>query len=314
MQFTTYHNSPQNYAHLVESNFLNKDDHNHQIHKPPVKPGHTHIPGYGDISQSNGQFETNFNSKTSHDNFEYSKHLLDNFFDPVHNNELVHNSSFINNRSENPYRNGDAKHFFNYNPNMDNKNINVPYANNYGTIDPNNTWDPYLNPKNNLESYLSQQIVKNIDHKHLIESQRSNLNSFYPKDINPYNNFLKDFNPSDNFITGKNNFNMANGNDTPLNQLQSHVNANVPPDAPRNVDTGIPSNIPHPPDLMNQSLKDFANNLSQKSMDIINDTVRYIGNNQTDLNAFWSIFTRPDRIAYVGILIILFAIFWSIMS
>jgi len=279
-----------------------------------VKFGHTHVPGYGDISQSNGEFETNFNSKTSHDNFEYSKNLLDNYFDPVHNNELVHNSAFITNRNENPYKNGDARRFFNYNPNLDYKNIKTPYANNYGGSYPNNQWDPYLNPKNNLESYLSQQIVKNMDRKKMIDDQRSNLNSFYPRDINPYSNFVKDFNPSDNYITGKNNFHMAHGSDTPLNQLHAPANSNVPPDAPSNVNTGIPTNLPHPPDLMNQSLKELANNMSQKSMDIINDTVKYLGSNQTDLTTLWEIFTRPDRIAYVGILIIILAIFWSVMS
>ena len=48
MQFLAYHNSPQTYWHLGESNFLYKDDNNHFIHRP----------GLGNVKQSNPLFHT----------------------------------------------------------------------------------------------------------------------------------------------------------------------------------------------------------------------------------------------------------------
>jgi len=376
MQFFATHNSPQNYWHLVESNFLHKDDYNHSIHKPrlqrPYKPGVNHIPGYGEMVQSNGQFHTNHNSKTSYDNFNYTNHLLDNFYDPIHNNELVHNTSFINNKNENPYKNGDARNFFNYNPNLPYNRIRTPYTNNYGYYSSNMNWDPYLNPKKNFESYLSQQVVKASDRKKMLESNRENVNNFYPRNINPYSSFVKDFNPSDNFVTGRNNFNMAYGDDTPLNHLQPPANVNIPPDAPDNIDTGPldimksnqadigpPASTPSPPvpeafnintmehfvvnnispapnidshttsinttsnivspntpapDITTMSISDLFYNLGKVFLDIINDLVKFTEMPDKTFWQLWYIFTRTDRIAYVGIMIVIIAIIFAFMT
>ena len=303
MQFLAYHNAPQNYNDLAENNFIFKDDHNNQIHKPFLSK----------YKQSNSQFHTNYNSKTSHDQMDYSKQLRDNFYDPIYNDQIVHHSNFISNKSQNPYQNGDAQHFFNYNPNQPYTQDTPPYANNYGTYDPTGNWDPYINPQNNLTNYLSQQVVKDSDRKQMIERNRANLNTNYPGEVNPYNDFIKDFNPSDNFVEGDSNFNLSSGNDIPLNKLIPAANKNVPPDAPPGINTGNPTFDQPEKDLMSQSVRELAHNLGKTSLDTINDVVRYIGDDSKDPSQLWNIFTKPDRIAYVGILVIILAILMAVL-
>jgi len=273
MQFLATHNSADAYNNLAESNIIHQDS--SIIHQPPSVQG-------------NALFRNNFSSKNPMDQFDYKKHMLDNFLDPVHNDQVVHSTSFINTRNSNPYTNGEAGRFFSYND-------SIPYANNYGATD---YWDPYQNPGKNIEAYLRHQTIKPLDKTHHLDNAMQNINTFYPRNINPKNDFLKNFNPSDNFITGKNNFNIQNGNDIPLNVM--HPN-------PTNMATTIKSN-----DVMNLSLKDLIYNLGKNGMDIINDLVKYSVDGGGP-NGFFSIFTKNDRIAYTGIYIIIITILMMIL-
>lgn len=309
MQFLAHHNAPQNYNNLVESNVIQKDDYNEQIHKPYL----------AEIAQSNRQFHTDYTTKTTHDQFDYSQHTLDNFSDPVHNDTVAHHSNFISNRNSNPYRNGDAQQFFNYNPNLPYTQPTPPYANNYGTYDSSGYWDPYINPQKNVTNYLTQQVVKNSDRNKMIDRNRNNLNSVYPRDINPYDNFVKDFNPGDNFVTGDSNHDLSSGNDLPLNKLIPAANKNVPPDAPPGINTNIPilneayDNVSGNGNIMEQSLNQILKNLGEVSIDTVNDVVRWAENDNKDMNQLWNIFTRPGKMTYIGILVIILAILLMIL-
>src|SRR3972149_11105843 len=122
MQFLSTHNSPAAYNNLAESNIVTQEP-SPGIHQPPS-------------IQANALFHNNFTSKHPMDQFDYNKHMLDNYLDPIHNDQVIHSTSFINTRNGNPYINGDAARNFSYNE-------NVPYANNYGATD---YWNPYINP------------------------------------------------------------------------------------------------------------------------------------------------------------------------
>jgi hypothetical protein len=296
MQFLTHNNAPQSYHHLVESNFLHKDDNNQQIHKPFLAETH----------QANRRFHTNFNSKTTHDQFDYRAHTLDNYYDPVNNETIIPHSNIINNRNPNPYRNGDAQQFFN--PNLPYSNLDTPYANNYGTYHPTDVWDPYLNPQKNLSSYLSQQVVKENDRKRMVDLNRDNQNTNFPGEINPYKNFINDFNPGDNYVNGDSNANLASGNNLPLNKLMQSTNKNVPPDAPSNIDTNVPSESVPKMNLAEISLQELLERMGKTGLDTINDLVRWTEADPKDWGHLWNIFTKPDRIGYLGILIIIITV------
>ena len=159
MQFLSTHNSAAAYNNLAESNIIHQDS-PPTIHQPPSVQG-------------NMLFGNNFTSKNKMDQFDYNKHMLDNFLDPVHNDQVVHSTSFINTRNGNPYTNGEAKRFFSYND-------SVPYANNYGSTD---YWDPYINPGKNIESYLRHQSIKNLDQVNQSNNAMQNINTFFPRPI-----------------------------------------------------------------------------------------------------------------------------------
>lgn len=280
MQFLSTHNSAAAYNNLAESNIIHQDS-PPTIHQPPSVQG-------------NMLFGNNFTSKNKMDQFDYNKHMLDNFLDPVHNDQVVHSTSFINTRNGNPYTNGEAKRFFSYND-------SVPYANNYGSTD---YWDPYINPGKNIESYLRHQSIKNLDQVNQSNNAMQNINTFFPRDINPKTDYIKNFNPSDNFIVGKNNFNIQNGNDIPLNVM--HPNPTTMP--------GLvgPTTIKST-DVMNLSLKDLIYNLGKTGMDIINDLVKYSNDGARDMGGFFSIFTKNDRMGYTGLYIIIITVLMMIL-
>ena len=280
MQFLAENNSPSSYNHLVESNVITQYPPT-TIHEPPAR-------------QSNALFRTNYTSKTPLDQFDYNKHMLDNYLRPVHNDQVVQETDFINTRNANPYLNGEAARYYGYNE-------NVPYADNYGSTD---YWNPYINPGKNIAAYARQQSVRALDKAALIKSSAQNLNTFYPRDINPESDYTKNFNPSDNYVTGKNNFNMNNGNDIPLNVM--HPN----PTEMSGLSTGntIQSN-----DVMNLSLKDLIYNLGKAGMDIINDLVKFSVDGKGNMNSFFSIFTKNDRLGYTGIYIIVITILMMIL-
>jgi len=280
MQFLSTHNSPAAYNNLVESNIITQQPPG--IHQPPSV-------------QATALFGNNFTSKNRVGQFDFSKHLLDNYLDPMHNQQVINATSFMNTRNGNPYTNGNAARYFSYNE-------NVPYSNNYGATD---YWNPYINPGKNLDAFLRQQTVKVLDLADQANLQNQNINTFYPHNINPKNDYLKNFNPSDNAIIGKNNFNIQNGNDIPLNVMQPN-----PTNMPGVITSPmtIPSN-----DIMNLSLKDMLYNLGKTGLDIINDIIRYTIDGGGDLWKFFHIFNKGDRLGYTGIYIIIITILIMIL-
>jgi hypothetical protein len=100
---------------------------------------------------------------------------------------------------------------------------------------------------------------------------------------------------------------MNNGNDIPLNVM--HPN---PTEMPGPSKTALANTI-RSNDVMNLSLKDLIYNLGKVGMDIINDLVKFSVDGKGNMNGFFSIFTKNDRLGYTGIYIIVITILMMIL-